>query len=50
MEKVLIVTEENPKVNSKEHYVRIPGNLFVRVKAFASENNYKIKGVVIEKR
>ncbi|MFC1813747.1 hypothetical protein ACFL03_13765 [Thermodesulfobacteriota bacterium] len=42
------MTEENPKDNTKAHYVRIPANLFVRVKAFASENNYKIEGVVIE--
>ena len=48
VEKVLIMTEENPKDNTKAHYVRIPANLFVRVKAFASENNYQIEGVVIE--
>ena len=47
-EKVLIMTEENPKENTKDVHIRIPANLAERVKAFASENNYTVEGVVIE--
>jgi hypothetical protein len=44
VDKVLIMTKEN----SKDVHIRIPANLADRVKAFASENNYTIEGVVIE--
>ena len=36
------------KENSKDVHIRIPANLAERVKAFASENNYTVEGVVIE--
>ena len=42
------MTEENPKENTKDVHIRIPANLAERVETFASENNYKIEGVVIE--
>ncbi len=42
------MTEENPKENTKDVHIRIPANLAERVKAFASENNYTVEGVVIE--
>ena len=44
VEKVLIMTKEN----TKDVHIRIPANLAERVKAFASENNYTVEGVVIE--
>jgi len=38
------MTQENPK----DVHIRIPASLAERVKAFASENNYTVEGVVIE--
>ncbi len=44
VDKVLIMTKEN----TKNVHIRIPASLAERVKAFASENNYTVEGVVIE--
>ena len=42
------MTAENPKENSKDLHIRIPAKLAARVRAFASENDNTITGVVIE--
>ena len=48
VDKVLIMTKENSKKNTKDAYIQLPASLAERVKAFASKNNYTVEGVVIE--
>ena len=42
------MTEQMPKDKATDLLIRTPPDLAERVRAFASENNYEVEGVVIE--